>query len=54
MLIVYIIAAVRVLKPNIKLFQSRLALSQSKIYEYNTFYNYFTLTVKKNDETTSF
>lgn len=54
LLIVYLIAAVRVLKPNIKLFQARLALSQSKIYEYNTFYNFFTLTVKKNDETTSF
>ncbi len=53
-LIVYIIVAVRTMKKNINLFNLHLSQSQSNVYEYNTFYNYFTASIEKNNETTSF
>ena len=54
MLIVYTIIAVCIIRQNANLYKLRLSQRQIKTYEYNTFYNYFTVSIEKNDETTSF
>lgn len=49
-LIVYIIAAVLTLRKNAGHYKWLLLQSQSKMFEYNTFYNYFTVSITKNEE----
>lgn len=54
MLIVYTIIAVCAIKQNVNLYKLRMGQLKGRVYEYNTFYNYFTVSIEKNDETTAF